>query len=89
MNLILLGRDYGDRRKGSTVARGVMESGIAGIAVFLRAALDRAAKVTQVWCTWRFAQDKFKLAEYSPRWSLLDIVSNICTVQLRWDLSYI
>jgi hypothetical protein len=59
----------------------------AGIAVFLRAALDRAATVTQVWCTWRFAQDKFKVAEYSPRWSLLDIVSNICTVRLRWDLS--
>jgi hypothetical protein len=61
----------------------------ASIAVFLRAALDRAAKVTQVWCTWRFAQDKFKVVEYSPRWSLLDIVSNICTVRLRVDLSCI
>jgi hypothetical protein len=61
----------------------------AGIVVFLRAALDRAATVTHVWCTWRFAQDKFKVAEYSPRWSLLDIVSNICTVRLRWDFSCI
>jgi hypothetical protein len=60
-----------------------MESGIAGIAVFLRAALDRAATVAQVWCTWRFAQDSFKMAEYLPRWSLLDVVSNICTVRLR------
>jgi hypothetical protein len=85
MNLILLGRDCGDRREGCTVAGGVTESRIAGIAdaVFLRAALDRAATMTQVWCTWRFAQDKFKVAEYSPRWSLLDIVSNICTVRLR------
>jgi hypothetical protein len=58
-----------------------MESGIAGIVVFLRAA--------QVWCTWRFAQDSFKVEEYSPRWSLLDIMSNICTVQLRLDLSCI
>lgn len=54
------------------------------------AALDRAAKVIiQVQCTWRFAQDDFKMAEYSPRWSLLNIVSNICTVQLRWDMSCI
>jgi hypothetical protein len=83
MNLILLGRDYGDGREGCTVAGGVMQSGIAGIAVFLRAALDRAATMTQVWCTWRFAQDIFRMAEYSPRWSLLDTVSNICTVQLR------
>jgi hypothetical protein len=59
------------------------------IAMSLRAALDRTAMVTQVWCTWRFARDKFKLAEYSPRWSLLDIVSNIYTVRLRWDLSCI
>jgi hypothetical protein len=36
-----------DRREGCTVAGGVTESGIAGISVFLRAALDRAAKVTQ------------------------------------------
>jgi hypothetical protein len=48
MNLILLGRDCGDRREGSTVAGGVMKLEIAGIAVFLRAALDRATKVTQV-----------------------------------------
>jgi hypothetical protein len=48
MNLILLGRDCGDRREGCTVAGGVMESGIVGIAVVLRAALDRAATVTQV-----------------------------------------
>jgi hypothetical protein len=89
MNLILLGRDCGDRREGCTVAGGVMELGIAGIAVVLRAALDRAATVTQVWCTWRYAQDKFKVVKYSPRWSLLDIVSNICTVRLRWDLSCI
>jgi hypothetical protein len=89
MNLILLGRDCGDIREGCTIAGRVMESGIIGIAVVLRAALDRAATVTQVWCTWRFAQDKFKVSEYSPRWSLLDIVSNICTVQLQWDLSCI
>jgi hypothetical protein len=48
MNLILLDRDCGERREGCTVAGGVMESVIAGIAVFLRAALDRAAKMTQV-----------------------------------------
>jgi hypothetical protein len=46
MNLILLGRDCGDRREGCTVAGGVTESGIAGITVFLQAALDRAATVT-------------------------------------------
>jgi hypothetical protein len=51
MNLILLGRGCGDGRDGCTVAGGVMKSEIAGIAVFLRAALDRAAKMTQVWCT--------------------------------------
>jgi hypothetical protein len=56
-----------DRREGCTVAGGVTESGIAGIAVVLRAALDRAATMTRVWSTWRFAQDKFKVAEYSPR----------------------
>jgi hypothetical protein len=83
MNLILLGKDCGDRREGCTIAGGVMKSEIAGIAVFLRAALDRVAKMTQVGCTWRFAQDKSKEAKYSPRWSLLDIVSNICTVRLR------
>jgi hypothetical protein len=59
MNLILLGRDCGNGREGYTIAGGVMQSGIAGIAMFLHAALDRAAKVTQVWCTWRFAQDSF------------------------------
>jgi hypothetical protein len=48
MNLILLDRDCDDRREVCAVAGGVMESGIAGIAVFLRAALDRAAKVNQV-----------------------------------------
>jgi len=80
MNLVLLDRDCGDKREGCTVAGGVTELGVTGIAVFLRAALDRAAKATtQVWCTWRFAHDGFKVAEYSPRWSLLDIVSNICT----------
>jgi hypothetical protein len=89
MNLILLDRDRGDRREGCTVTGGVTESEIAGIAVFRQAALDRAAKVTQVLCTWRFAQDKFKVAEYSPKWSLLYIVSNISTVRLRWDLSCI
>jgi hypothetical protein len=46
MNLILLGRGSGDGREGCTIAGGVTESGIAGIAVFLRAALDRAATVT-------------------------------------------
>jgi hypothetical protein len=86
MNLILLDSDCGDRREGCTVAGGVTESEVAGIAVFLRAALDRAAKMTQVWCTWRFAQDKFKVAEYSPRWSLLDIVSNICTSSVTMGL---
>jgi hypothetical protein len=35
-----------DRREGCTIAGGVTKSGIAGIAVFLRAALDRAATVT-------------------------------------------
>jgi hypothetical protein len=89
MNLILLSRDCGDRREGCTVAGGITESGIAEIAVFLRAALDRATTMTEVWCTWRFAQDIFKVAKYSPRWSLLDIVSNICTVRLRWDFSCI
>jgi hypothetical protein len=44
MNLIFLGG--GDRREGRTIAGGVMESGIARIAVFLWEALDRAAKVT-------------------------------------------
>jgi hypothetical protein len=34
-----------DRREGCTIAGGVTESGIAGIAVFLRADLDRAATV--------------------------------------------
>jgi hypothetical protein len=42
VNLILLGRDCGDGREGCTIAGGVMLSGIAGIAVFLRVALDRA-----------------------------------------------
>ena len=37
-NLILLGRDCGDRREGCTVASGVIVFGIAGIAVFLRTA---------------------------------------------------
>jgi hypothetical protein len=60
-----------------------MESKIVGISEFLRAALDRAAKVAQVWCTWRFAQDSFKMVEYLPRWRLLDIVSNICTIRLQ------
>jgi hypothetical protein len=46
MNLILLGRDCVDRREGCTIAGGVTESGIAGIAVFLQAALDRAATMT-------------------------------------------
>jgi hypothetical protein len=85
MNLIFLDRDC--IRERSSIAGGVMESGIVGIVVFLRAALDRVAIVTHVWCTWRFAQDSFRMAEYSPRWGLLDIVSNICTIRLRWDLS--
>jgi hypothetical protein len=46
MNLFLLGRDCVDRREGWTIAGGVTESGIVGIAVFLRVALDRAAPVT-------------------------------------------
>jgi hypothetical protein len=46
MNRILLGRDCVDRREGCTVTGGVTESGIVGIAVFLRAALDRAATMT-------------------------------------------
>jgi hypothetical protein len=46
MNLILLGRDCVDRREGCTVAGGFTESEVAWIAVFLRAALDRAAIVT-------------------------------------------
>jgi hypothetical protein len=89
MNLILLGRGFSDRREGCTVAGGVTELGIARIAVLLQAALDRAANVTQNWCTWTVAQDSFKMAEYSPRWSLFNVLSNICTVQLRWDLSCI
>jgi hypothetical protein len=81
VNLILLSRDCGDRREGCTITGGVMKSGIAAISMFLRVALDRAAKmIAQVWCIWRFARDKFKVAEYSPRWSLLDTVSNIFTV---------
>jgi hypothetical protein len=52
MNLILLGKDCGDRREGCTISGGVMESEIPGIAVFLQADLDRATKViAQVWCT--------------------------------------
>jgi hypothetical protein len=62
MNLILLDRDCGDRREGSTVPGGVMESGFAGTTMFLRTALDRVTKVTQVWCTW-FVQDSFKMLE--------------------------
>jgi hypothetical protein len=46
MNLILLRRDCVDRREGWTIAGGVTEPRIAGIAVFLRVALDRAATVT-------------------------------------------
>jgi hypothetical protein len=46
MNLILLGKDCVDRREGSTVARGVTESEVAWIAVFLQSALDREATVT-------------------------------------------
>ena len=80
-------RDCDDRGEGCTAASGVTELGIAGIATLLRAALDRAAKATtQVWCTWRFAHDGFKVAEYSPRWSLLDIVSNICTSTVTMGL---
>ena len=46
-------RDCGDRKEWCTVAGGVTELGIAGITVFLRAALDRPAKATnQVKCTW-------------------------------------
>jgi hypothetical protein len=67
MNLILLVRYCVHIREGCTVAGGVMKAEIARIAVFLRATLDRVAKViAQVWCTWRFVQDSFKMAEYSP-----------------------
>jgi hypothetical protein len=45
MYLILLDRDCADRREGCTIAGGVMESGIAEIAMFLQATLDRAATV--------------------------------------------
>jgi hypothetical protein len=44
LNLIVLWRDCGDTREGCIVAGGVMESGIAGIVMFLRAAPDREAK---------------------------------------------
>jgi hypothetical protein len=63
--------------KGATIAGGVTELGIAGIAVLFLAALDRAAKeTTQVRCTRRFMHDDFKVAEYSSRWSLL----NMCQI---------
>ena len=76
----MFGRDYGDRGEGCTAAGGVTKLGIAGIVVFLQVALDQAAKVTtQVWCTWRFAHDGFKMAEYSSRWSLL----NMCRILVR------
>jgi hypothetical protein len=41
----LLDSVCGDRREGCTIAGGVTELEVAGIAVFLRAALDRAAKM--------------------------------------------
>lgn len=51
------------------------------------AALVRVANVIiQVRCTWRFVHDSFKMPEYSPRWSLLDVVSKNCTSPVMMEL---
>jgi hypothetical protein len=59
--------------QGCTVAGGVMEDGVAGVAVFSErggfevrsdssgGSPGATKSTTQVWCTWSFAHDDFKL----------------------------